>query len=62
MLVFSSLFGFVERVKFVVLPSPVKVSITVSPLPTAALKANTVSISLVSAPDAKTTEEPLLAV
>ena len=44
------------------LPSPVKVSITVSPLPTAALKASTVSISLVSAPDAKTTEAPLLAV
>jgi len=45
MLVFSSLFGFVERVKFVVLASPVKVSITVSPLPIAALKARTVNIS-----------------
>ena len=45
MLVFSSLFGFVERVKFVVLPSPVKVSTIVSPLPIAALKARTVNIS-----------------
>ena len=62
MLVFSSLFGFVERVKFVVLPSPVKVSTTVSPLPIAALKARTVNISPVCAPLPKTTDVPVLAV